>query len=200
MSDPGLYIAMEGIDGCGKTTQARLLAERLDAVLTRENGGTPVGARLRSITHDPIIDLDPWCEVYLFAADRAQHLAEVVCPAIESGRIVVSDRSIWSSVAYQGAGRMLGTDEVLDVNVHGIGATWPDVIVLLDIDLDTARQRVGDRSGLDRIEGEGQSFMERVHGYYSKMRPAAPLLRIEALGTEAEVHERIMAGLEIHLP
>ena len=156
------YIAFEGSEGCGKSTHATRLAASLGAVLTRETGGTPIGERLRSILHDvEVDDLDERAETLIVAADRAQHLAQVVRPALEAGRHVVSDRSVYSSLAYQGAGRQLGMDEVLRVNSWAVGATIPDLVFLLAVPAEEMEIRLRKRD-LDRFEREGADFHHRV--------------------------------------
>ena len=129
-----VYIAFEGAEGCGKSTQARRLADDIGAVLTQETGGTEIGRRLRAILHDTsVTDLDDRAETLIVAADRAQHVAEVVRPALAAGRHVVSDRSVYSTLAYQGYGRGLPLAEVRAVNEWAIGDTWPDLVVLLTV-------------------------------------------------------------------
>ena len=140
MSGPA-YIAFEGAEGCGKSTQAALLADALGAVLTRETGGTPVGARLREILHDTTVtDLDDRAEALITAADRAQHIVHVVRPALAAGRLVVSDRSVYSTLAYQGYGRGLDLDELRRINDWAIGGLWPERVILLDAPHGRARR------------------------------------------------------------
>jgi dTMP kinase len=160
------YIALEGVEGCGKSTQAARLAGRLGAVLTRETGGTGIGQQLRQVLHDPVnTHLDSVAEALMIAADRAQHRAEVVEPALAAGRVVVSDRSVWSSMAYQGFGRDLPLDMVRVVNDWALQGCWPHLVVLLDIDADVAAERLRERH-LDRFEREDAAFFERVtHGF-----------------------------------
>ena len=170
MSARGRYIALEGFDGSGKSTQAEMLAARLGAVLTREPGGTPLGASLRGLLlhavpeHAPA----PHTEALLFAADRAQHIATVVVPALEAGRDVVTDRSYGSTLAYQGYGRGLPLDELWTLIRYASrrppGASaelpevvLPDVVVLLDVPMADADRRV---HRLDRVEGEQMSLLE----------------------------------------
>lgn len=155
------WIAFEGGEGCGKSTQARLLAERLDAVLTREPGGTPVGERIRAIVlaAEDVV-LHARTEALLMAADRAEHIATVVGPALAAGRDVVSDRSVWSSIAYQGAGRGLDTEELLDINRWATSGRFPDLVVLLDVSSEVALERRGDPR--DRMEAAGADFHRRV--------------------------------------
>jgi dTMP kinase len=168
------YIAFEGAEGCGKSTQARRLGEALDAVITRETGGTAIGKRLREILHDTsVTDLDDHAETLIVAADRAQHLAEVVRPALASGRHVVSDRSVYSTLAYQGYGRGLPIDEVRRINEWAIGDTWPDLVVLLTVPHQVTTERMRKRQ-LDRFEQAGDDFHRRVDTGFAEMAAADP--------------------------
>jgi len=169
-----VYIAFEGAEGCGKSTQARRLADALGAVLTRETGGTAVGRRLREILHDTdVTDLDDHAETLIVAADRAQHVAEVVRPALAAGRHVVSDRSVYSTLAYQGYGRGLPVDDVRTVNEWAIGDTWPDLVVLLTVPAAVAAERMSRRE-LDRFEQAGSDFHARVDAGFAEMAAADP--------------------------
>ena len=173
MTQP-VYIAFEGPEACGKSTQARLLAESIGAVLTRETGGTAIGEQLRSILHNvDTVGLDDHAETLIVAADRAQHLAEVVRPALERGDHVVSDRSVYSTLAYQGYGRGLPVDEVRRVNEWAIGSTWPDLVILLVTDDATLERRMNARE-LDRIEQAGEEFHRRVREGFAEMAAADP--------------------------
>ena len=159
---PARYIALEGAEGCGKSTHAARLAADLAAVLTREHGGTPIGLKVREIVADPAnTELTARAEALLIAADRAQHLAEVVEPALADGRHVVSDRSIYSSLAYQGYGRGLPLDVVRSVNDWAIDGRWPDLAILIDVPADVLAHRLRHRQ-LDRFEREPASFHARV--------------------------------------
>lgn len=186
---PGRYIALEGVEGCGKSTQAALLAADLGAVLTRETGGTAIGDRIRSVLHDPgNVHLDPIAEALLIAGDRAQHRAEVVAPALAAGRDVVSDRSVWSSVAYQGYGRELPVDVVREVNDWALAGHWPDLVVLLRLAPDDVERRLAGRS-LDRFEREDAAFFQRVASGFDALAAADPQhwIVVEAGGTVDEV-------------
>jgi dTMP kinase len=172
--DRPVYIAFEGAEGCGKSTQSRRLAESLDAVLTRETGGTDVGQRLREILHDTdVTDLDDHAEALIIAADRAQHIARVVRPALERGRHVVSDRSVYSTLAYQGHGRGLPLDELRTINDWAIGDLWPDLVVLLRVPDEVTRDRLRKRE-LDRFERAGDEFHTRVDAGFAAMAEADP--------------------------
>lgn len=169
-----VYVTLEGSEGCGKSTQAERLARDLDAVLTRETGGTAIGRRLRDILHDVTVDdLDDHAETLIVAADRAQHLAQVVRPALANGRHVVSDRSVYSTLAYQGYGRGLPVDEVRRINEWAIGTTWPDLVILLDADEAVLVARMQGRE-LDRFERAGDDFHQRVRAGFLAMAAADP--------------------------
>lgn len=192
-----VYIAFEGAEGCGKSTQARRLAEQIDAVLTRETGGTAIGRRLREILHDvDVTDLDDHAETLIVAADRAQHVAEVVRPALAAGRHVVSDRSVYSSLAYQGYGRGLPVDEVRAVNQWALGDTWPDLVVLLTVPPAVAAERMSRRE-LDRFEQAGDEFHDRVDAGFAEMAAADPhrWLVVDASGPVDAVARRIRDGV-----
>ncbi len=169
----GRFIAFEGGEGSGKSTQARRLAQFLDAVLTREPGGTEVGAQLRAILLDPATTgLSSRAEALLMAADRAQHVREVVEPALAAGRHVVTDRFAGSSIAYQGYGRGLDPDEVRRLSEWATDGVWPDLVVLLDLDASIASTRLGSRP--DRFEEEGADFHERVTAGFRALAAAEP--------------------------
>lgn len=173
------YIAFEGIEGCGKSTQAVALAEQLTAagrevVATRETGGTAIGSRIRDVLHDPTnTHLDSIAEALLIAGDRAQHRAEVLSPALSAGRLVVSDRSVHSTIAYQGYGRELPLDMVRTVNDWALGGHWPDLVILLDISHVEAMSRLRSRN-LDRFEQEDESFFLRVRNGFHLMAEKDP--------------------------
>jgi dTMP kinase len=188
----GWFIALEGGEGCGKSTQARRLAERLDAVLTREPGGTAVGERLRALLLDPgTAGLDIRAEALLMAADRAQHVAEVVEPALAAGRHVVSDRSAGSSLAYQGYGRGLHVDQVRHLSDWASDGLWPDLVVLLDVAPELAAGRLG--RDLDRFEQAGADFHQRVATGFRALAQADPQhwVVVDGAGSVAEVGQRV---------
>jgi dTMP kinase len=170
---PGLFVTIEGIDRSGKSTQARRLAETLgdEAVLVREPGGTPAGERIRHLLKDPAIELDARSEALLFAAARAELVASVVQPALQAGKVVISDRYLDSSLAYQGHARGLGEDEVRLINDWATGGLEPDLTVLLRIDPVTAASRAGEA---DRFEDEGLELQQRVAEAYERLAAANP--------------------------
>ncbi len=170
----GRFIAFEGGEGSGKSTQAALLAARLGAVLTHEPGGTEIGARIRAIVLDPALGtaLDVRAEALLMAADRAQHVAEVIRPALASGRDVVTDRFSGSTLAYQGYARGLDVDELARLSQWATGGLEPDVVVLLDVPAEVAAMRM--KRGLDRMEAAGDDFHRRVADGYRALAAAHP--------------------------
>lgn len=173
------YIAFEGIEGCGKSTQSRALAEALRAdgmivTSTRETGGTDIGARIRDVLHDTAnTHLDPVAEALLIAGDRAQHRAEVLAPALARGEHVVSDRSVYSTLAYQGYGRQLPLTTVRAVNDWALDSRWPDLVVLLDVPHEHAMSRLTHRD-LDRFEREDLDFFGRVRDGFHQMASDDP--------------------------
>jgi len=156
-----MFISFEGLDGCGKTTQAAMLADALElegreVVRVREPGGTPTGERIRELLLDPAARIGPAAEALLYAAARAQLVHDVIAPALDRGSVVIADRFIDSSLAYQGVGRGLGLEEILAVNQLATGGLMPDATLLLRLDLDEASRRRG--SAIDRIEAEHAGF------------------------------------------
>lgn len=192
-----MYIAFEGAEGSGKSTQAQRLAQTIGAVFTRETGGTEVGRRIREILHDTTVrNLDARAEALLTAADRAQHLSEVVRPALEAGRHVVSDRSVYSTLAYQGYGRQLDLDEVRRLNEWATGGTWPTTVVFLDTPDDVIAERMS-RRDLDRFEAAGRSFHARVLDGFRTMAAADPdrWLVVQAVGSVDQAANEIHRAL-----
>ena len=195
---PGLFVTLEGIDRSGKTTQARLLCEALGdrAIAVREPGGTAVGERVRELLKDPAILVDPRTEALLFAAARAELVSEVIRPALEEGKIVISDRFLDSSLAYQGGARGLGVDEVAQVNEFATGGIRPDVTILLDLAPDAAAARAGVE--VDRFEQEGAGLQESVRAAYEALVARDPdrWVRVDADREPDEVHRDVLAVVE----
>lgn len=176
----GLFITLEGGDGSGKSTQAELLREWLTeegrtVVRTREPGGTDVGLEIRELVLHHRGDISPRAEALLYAADRAHHIATFVRPALERGEVVVQDRYIDSSVAYQGAGRVLDAGEVRRISEWATEDLAPDLTVLLDLDSESARARLdAARTRYDRLEAEKSDFHDRVRDAYLGLAEAEP--------------------------
>ncbi len=197
----GRYIALEGAEGCGKSTHAALLAADIDAVLTRETGGTDIGRAIRSILHDPAnTDLTDKAEVLLIAADRAQHLEQIVRPALLAGRHVVSDRSVYSSLAYQGYGRGVSVDVVRRTSDWALGGTWPELVLLIDVPVDVLVERMAERD-LDRFERADDAFHARVRAGFAEMAANDPSrwLVIDGTATQDAMARTIRATVRERL-
>lgn len=178
-----LYIVLEGLEGCGKSTHTKRLGEHLNAVITREPGGTRIGSLLRAILADTEnTDLDRRTEALLMAADRAQHMAEVIQPALQRGQHVVSDRSIYSTLAYQGYGRQLGTEDLLSISTWALNNRLPDMVIYIDVPTDVLNERLAKRD-LDRFEREGADFFARIAQGFTELRTADPQRWIVIDGT-----------------
>jgi dTMP kinase len=187
----GRLIAFEGGEASGKSTQAARLAATLGAVLTREPGGTGIGKRIREIVLDPgVSGMAPSTEALLMAADRAQHVAEVIEPALAAGNDVVTDRYIPSSLAYQGYGRGLDVEDLRRVSARTAGAIEPDLVVLLDVPASVAGERL---QGRDRMEAAGDDFHARVTEGYRRLAAADPdrWIVIDGVGSVDEVAARV---------
>ena len=170
----GRYIAFEGVEGCGKSTHVKRLANHLDALVTREPGGTVIGTTLREIMANTAnTHLSPRAEALLMSADRAQHLHELVVPTLESGRHVVSDRSVYSSLAYQGYGRQLDLAQLRQFNDFAINSRWPDLVVYLRVNLAAVRARLQKRD-TDRFEREDDAFFRRVMNGFDELAQREP--------------------------
>ena len=168
MTAGGRLIAFEGGEASGKSTQAARLASRRGALLTREPGGTALGELVRAIFLDPATgDVEARAEVLLVAAARAQHVAEVIAPALDAGRDVVTDRFTGSSLAYQGHGRGVALDDVRAVSAFATGGLEPDLTVLIEVTAAVAAVRLG--SNHDRLESAGDDFHERVRAGYARL-------------------------------
>ena len=196
-----MFVTFEGLDGSGKTTQADLLHRRLEAdgrevVATREPGGTELGEQIRNLVlHGG--DVTPWAEALLYAASRAQHVDEVIRPALERGAAVVCDRYVDSSVAYQGAGRGLGFDRVLELNLAAVGGLMPERTFLLLLDPGDVAGRLS--RDHDRLEREGDDFRKRVDACYRELAARFPerIVVLDATRPAEELAEEVHGALRI---
>ncbi len=214
----GVFITIEGLDGCGKSTQLEKLAgvlraDKQDVLTTREPGGTPLGDRTRGVLLDSAtIGLSPWAEMALMFASRAQHLHEIILPALEKGRIVLCDRFTDSTEAYQGGGRRLGSDAVLTLHRVLCGDIQPNLTILMDSDpgasVARARRRNRARVATDggeadenRFERESRAFFERVHSAYLAIarRDAHRFFVVDARRPLEIVHREIVAAVRERL-
>ncbi|MEE2829372.1 MAG: dTMP kinase [Myxococcota bacterium] len=200
----GRFITFEGIEGSGKSTQIRLLAEQIesrgqDVHLLREPGGTAVGDRVRAILLDAELDdMTDETEMLLFAASRAQLVRREIRPAMAAGKTVLCDRFLHSSLAYQGYARGLGRDKVYEANRPAIDGLLPDRVVLLDLAPSVALERAKARGNLDRIEAESLTFHQQVREGFLAEAQLDPtrFLVVSAEGSPEEIHRAIRAGLE----
>lgn len=200
----GVFITFEGGDGAGKTTQIDKLRGWLErqghtVVVTREPGGTDIGIELRNIVLHHRGFLAPRAEALLYAADRAHHIHTVVRPALERGDVVVQDRYFDSSVAYQGAGRVLSETEVRDLSLWATEHLMPQLTVVLDIPADVARaRREGDNRVFDRLEAEADDFHERVREAYHRLADAEPerFLMIDGERPADDIHAEVVSRVQ----
>jgi len=206
MGDPGRLIAFEGVEGAGKSTQLELLRRRLEGrggpgdrsrevVVTREPGGTPAGERVRALLLDPGVELHPRTEALLFAAARAELVERVIRPALERGAVVLCDRYLDSSLAYQGGARGLGRGPVQEVNRLATGGLLPDLVVLLD--LDPAAGLLRHRGERDRIEALDLAFHRQVREAFLDLAAADPgrFAVVDAAAPVPEVAARVQAAV-----
>ncbi|HZO06949.1 MAG TPA: dTMP kinase [Solirubrobacterales bacterium] len=196
-----MFISLEGIDGSGKSTQAKLLVEALgpETVAIREPGGTDAAERIRTLLADGDVPLDPLAELLLFLAARADLTERVIRPALEAGHDVVSDRFSDSSVAYQGAARGLGVGEVISLCDTATDGLWPDLTLLLKVDPELG---LGRAESDDRFEAEGLDLQRQVATAYEEIAIIASdrVVAIDATGTVEEVHARVMEAVDVHRP
>ncbi len=193
----GLFITFEGADGCGKTTQIKLLDEYLRAkgyktLLTREPGSKGLGVKLREILLNYDGEVSPQCESFLFLADRAQHVDCIIKPALEEGVIVLCDRHTDSTVAYQGYGRGLDLEQIHYLNNIATGGLKPDLTFVFDVDVETSQSRVGAEK--DRMESAGVEFFERVRQGFLEIAKSEPkrVKVIDSTQTIEKIHEQVV--------
>ncbi len=181
----GRFIAFEGGEGSGKSTQAARLAARIGGLLTHEPGDTPLGAAVRALLLDAhALDITPRAEALLMAADRAQHVVDVIRPALEAGRTVITDRFSGSSIAYQGYGRQLPPGEIRGLSEWATHDLWPDLTLLLEVPAAVAEARMGGTR--DRLEAAGEAFHRRVHDGFLTQAIADPDRWVVIDGTQSE--------------
>ena len=197
----GLFITFEGPDGCGKITQMNLLAQYFEkkgkkVVLTREPGGKGLGEKVREILLNYNGEVSDRCESFLFLADRAQNIDIIVKPAVEKGEIVLCDRHIDSTVAYQGYGRGLDINEINMLNNLATGGKKPDLTLVFDVDVETSMKRVGKEK--DRMESAGIDFHNRVRNGYLELAKQEPtrIKVLDATKTIEEIHEKVVEIVE----
>lgn len=190
----GLFITVEGTDGSGKTTQIKLMKQYLEdrgyeVVLTREPGGTHISEKIRDLVLDKEnTDIEPITEMILYAASRAQHVSQLIKPALEAGKVVICDRFVDSSYAYQGFGRNIDLKAVADVNRIAVDGIVPDITFFLDIDVEIAIKRRLSTTEADRIEQEKLAFHKNVYEGYKKLSILYPE-RIKTINAEKTVEE-----------
>lgn len=194
----GLFITFEGVDGCGKSTHINLLREYLskkgiEAVLTREPGGCPISEKIREILLSKENDeMTAHTEAILYAAARAQHIDEVILPAIKKGSVVLCDRYIDSSVAYQAYGRGLGIDAVMSINEYAVKNCMPDHTLMFDVSPLAASKRMQPRGSKDRLESSGAEFFSRVYmGFKKQAEREKRITLIDASGDMQQTWEKI---------
>ena len=207
-SNRGRFVVLEGVEGAGKSTQARMLGEWLEAcgipfTLTREPGGTEVGEAIRNVVQDrPELSIPPETELLLYLAARTAFVKEVALPVLERGELLIADRFSLSTYAYQGYGRGLDLDEVRRMDRFASGGLAPDICLVLDLPVREGRARqnaAGKRE--DRLEGSGEAFLEAVGRGYRELAGADGSIRlVDAVGTPLEVHNRVREVLVRELP
>lgn len=197
MQNKGLFITFEGADGCGKTTQIKLLDEYLrsegyQTLLTREPGSKGLGIKLREILLNYDGEVSPRCESFLFLADRAQHVDCIIKPALKRGVIVLCDRHTDSTVAYQGYGRGLNLEQIYSLNNIATSGLKPDLTIVLDVDVETSQCRVGKEK--DRMESAGVEFFERVRQGFLEIAKSEPqrVKVIDSTRTIEEIHKQVI--------
>ena len=202
---PGVFVAFEGPEGAGKSTQLRLLTERLRAsglepLVTKEPGGTPVGERIREVVLDPALHVTPLSEFLLYSSSRAQLVGEVIRPALEAGKLVLCDRFAGASVAYQGYGRGLPLELIHTVTQSVTGGLKPDLTLLFDLPPEVGLARVARRGQRDRLERADLSFHRRVReGFLQQAATDSGWVTLDASRGQAELHTLVWQTVEPHL-
>ncbi len=197
----GLLISFEGTDGCGKSTQIRLLSEYLkskgrEVVVSREPGGCKVGEKIRNILlNAENVEISPMCELFLYEAARAQHMSQVIEPALNEGKIVILDRFIDSTFAYQGYGRELGEDCVDTFNRYAINNIYPNITLMLTLTAENAFKRKGGNDTKDRMEMAGDEFFKRVDKglIRASEKYNDRIVKVNVEGTCEQTHAKICA-------
>ena len=199
----GYFITFEGADGCGNTTQLELLAQYLkeknkEVIITREPGAKGLGEKIREILLNYEGEVSDRCESFLFLADRAQHIDMIVNPAVKAGKIVLCDRHIDSSVAYQGYGRGLDVEQIDRLNMLATNGKRPDLTLVFDIDVETSMKRVGKEK--DRMESAGVEFFNRVREGYLELAKQEPerICVLDATKSIDEIHKEVVKIVEEH--
>ena len=203
----GLFISFEGVYGCGKSRQTAFLADYLkekghEVLVTREPGGCPVAEQIRDMLLDPgNTAITPLTEALLYAAARAQHVEEVIRPALAQGKTVICDRYVDSSVAYQGSGRSLGPELVEEVNKFATDGLLPDITFFLDVTPEEAQLRMHSRTTTDRLESAGMEFQHQLYEEYRRLQKMHPerIVAIDASGTKFETQEKVQDVLTAFL-
>lgn len=199
----GKFVTIEGCDGVGKSTQVRLLKERFErdgisAVFTREPGGTVIAEKIRKIIlENEVEEMDAMTELLLYEASRRQHTARVIEPALEEGKLVICDRYVDSTLAYQGYGRGLDIETIKRLNAVARGSVNIDLTLFLDVTSSEGFKRKGGRASGDRLESESGAFYERVYeGFAFIADEEKRVVRVDASGTKFETHEKLYASLK----
>ena len=198
-SPEGAFLSIEGLDGSGKTTQIRLITDAMDrygfeVVHSREPGGCKVSEKIRQVLLDKDnVGMTDVTEALLYAAARAQHVQEVICPAVKAGKVLLCDRFVDSSVAYQGGGRQLGVQKILDINAPAVDGCMPMTTIYLDIDHETSLKRRSAASELDRMEMEADSFHARTEAAYRELIARDPqrFVVVDATMTPEEIGREV---------
>ncbi len=204
ISSQGLFIAFEGLDGCGKTTQAKMLIDYLSRgdmphKHVREPGGTVVGVKIRQLLLDPETMLTTWGEAMLYATARAQLVQDVISPALARGEVVVCDRYLFSSLAYQGYGLGLNVELVKTINMKAVGGLLPHISFLLDIPPEAGLQRQSSQRGLDRIEQRDSNYHQRVRCGYQQLAKEYSLIILNGEASAEEIHRQVIERVNTYI-